>query len=167
LEEEVLDTTINGHDDDGDDDGADDGAENIDEPQGSNPINVDSKQSLVCHISCADVPKLEFCLASTEIILDLLKSLHGPVCKRSGCNRQLHFRKSFVGTCLVVNWCHACLATLVEGILTQDILFIILHVYHSISANNWAVHIIHKELSSFVGKQVVLIWLINLVNIET
>ena len=104
LEEEVLDTTINGHDDDGDDDGADDGAENIDEPQGSNPINVDSKQSLVCHISCADVPKLEFCLASTEIILDLLKSLHGPVCKRSGCNRQLHFRKSFVGTCLVVNW---------------------------------------------------------------
>ncbi len=36
LEEEVLDTTINGHDDDG----ADDGAENIDEPQGSNPINA-------------------------------------------------------------------------------------------------------------------------------
>lgn len=102
LEEEVLDTTINGHGDNGDD--GDDGAEIIDEPQGSNHGNVDNKDSLVQHISYIDVPKLEFCLASTSIVLDLLKRLHGPACKRSGCNRQLQFRKSFAGTCLVVNW---------------------------------------------------------------
>ena len=101
LEEEVIDTTINGHDDGN---GGDDATEIFDEPQGSNPVDVGSKKSLVHHIPYDDVPKLEFCLASTETLLDLLKQLHGPACKRSECNRQLQFRKSFVGTCLVVNW---------------------------------------------------------------
>ena len=62
LEEEVLGTTINGHDDNG----SDDVAECIDEPRESNLVNA--KQSSICHIPYVDVPKLEFCLASTEIV---------------------------------------------------------------------------------------------------
>ena len=83
LEEEVLDTTIEGHDDN--------------DPQ-------QSTDSLVWHIPYLDVPKLEFCIVTTTTILNLLEKLHGPVCKRSGCNCLVDFRKSFVGTCMVVNW---------------------------------------------------------------
>ncbi|XP_028417582.1 uncharacterized protein LOC114542029 [Dendronephthya gigantea] len=99
LEEEVLDTTINGHsDDDGDDDDGVTGGVDTETAQKSN------KESFVRHIPSIDVPKLELCLASTAIILELLEKLHGPVCTRSGCNRPLNFGNSFVGTCLVVNW---------------------------------------------------------------
>ncbi|XP_028418400.1 uncharacterized protein LOC114543733 [Dendronephthya gigantea] len=101
LEEEVLDTTINGHSDDDadDDDDCDDG-----DDDGTEKAPKNSKQSFVRHIPSTDVPKLELCLASTTIILELLKTLHGPVCTRVGCSRPLNFRNSFVGTCLVVNW---------------------------------------------------------------
>ncbi|XP_028411412.1 uncharacterized protein LOC114533974 [Dendronephthya gigantea] len=103
LEEEVLDTTINGHSDDDadDDDDCDDGD---DDDDGTEKAPKNSKQSFVRHIPSTDVPKLELCLASTTIILELLKTLHGPVCTRVGCSRPLNFRNSFVGTCLVVNW---------------------------------------------------------------
>ena len=80
-------------------------------PKKSNSGNVDSRESLVCCIPSIDVPKLELCLPSTAIVLELLERLHGPACKRSGCSCQLKFRKSFVETCLVVNWG----ATLVGG----------------------------------------------------
>ena len=92
LEEEVLDTTIEGHDDNDDADVHDDN-----DPQ-------QSTDGLVWHIPYLDVPKLEFCVVATTTILNLLEKLHGPVCKRSGCNRSVDFRKSFVGTCMVVNW---------------------------------------------------------------
>ena len=66
--------------------------------------HLQHQKSEVAYIKPADIPDLEFCLVSTDAILDLLIKLHGPVCKWTGCNCQLEFDSSFVGTCLVVHW---------------------------------------------------------------
>lgn len=98
LEEEIYNTQIDG------DDGDDDDAETASGETGGS----EHCKTGVVHIEPADISDLEFCLVSTDAILNLLIELHGPVCKRTGCNRQLEFSSSFVGTCLVVHWsCNA------------------------------------------------------------
>ena len=98
LEEEIYNTQIDGHD--GDDDDT--------ETASGETGDSEHCKSEVVRIQPADISDLEFCLVSTDTILNLLIELHGPVCKRTGCNRQLEFSSSFVGTCLVVHWsCNA------------------------------------------------------------
>ena len=97
LEEEAYNTQIEGHDDNGDGQG-----NNVDDNEDGS--NKGKSQSEVTGIEIVDICKLEFCLASTSAILNLLHKLHGPMCKRTECNREVDFESSFVGTCLVVHW---------------------------------------------------------------
>ena len=97
LEEEVYNTQIEGHDDNGDGQG-----NNVDDNEDGS--NKGKSQSEVTGIEIVDIPTLEFCLASTSAILNLLHKLHGPMCKRTECNRKVDFESSLVGTCLVVHW---------------------------------------------------------------
>ena len=97
LEEEVYDTLIAGHDGEGD-------ADDQGDSNQSNDGTSSERQSQIIRIVPAEIVKQEFCLVSTSIILDLLQTLHGPMCKRTGCDRVLDFEGSFVGTCLVVHW---------------------------------------------------------------
>ena len=46
----------------------------------------------------------EKCIVFTDTIMTLLKTLHGDICKRKDCGRELEYRKTYVGTCLVVSW---------------------------------------------------------------
>ncbi|CAB3985659.1 Hypothetical predicted protein, partial [Paramuricea clavata] len=94
LEEEVYDTQIEGHDDDGD----------VDDEEDGDSSDRGPCQSQVVRIAPVDIPTLEFCLVSTSAVMDLLHKLHGPMCKRRECNRELDFDNSFVGSCLVVHW---------------------------------------------------------------
>ena len=95
LEEEVYDTKIEGHD------ANIDGQGNIDDDDDS---KKGKSQSEVTRIKTVDILLLEFCLASTSAILNLLHKLHGPMCKRVECNQKVDFESSYVGMCLAVNW---------------------------------------------------------------
>jgi hypothetical protein len=88
LEEEVYDTQIEGHDDDGD----------VNDEEDCDSSDRGPCQSQVVRIAPVDVPALELCLASTSAVMDLLHKLHGPMCKRRECNRELDFESSFVGS---------------------------------------------------------------------
>ena len=44
------------------------------------------------------------CIVFTDSLMSLIKSLHGGVCKRDECGCVLNYRKTYVGTCLVVSW---------------------------------------------------------------
>ena len=89
LEEVVYDTQIEGEDDE-------DGGEQV------NSGNMN--KSGVKRISPEDVVKTEYCIASASMIMDVLTELHGSVCKRAGCGKQLEYKQRYLGTCLVVNW---------------------------------------------------------------
>ena len=48
--------------------------------------------------------EMEKCVVFTDRILELLKSLYGSNCSRHGCPKQWEFKKTYVGSCLVVTW---------------------------------------------------------------
>ena len=48
--------------------------------------------------------RMEKCIVFTHTLMSLITSLHGSVCKRQDCGRPLVYRKTYVGTCLVVSW---------------------------------------------------------------
>ena len=89
VEVEVHDVTIDGHDD-----------EQIDDDQ-EEPSQA-SRQAVV--VTSKDAFGMEKCIVFTEHIMSLLLQLHGKKCGRSGCERNYVYKKTYVGTCLVVSW---------------------------------------------------------------
>ena len=47
---------------------------------------------------------MEKCIVFTDTLMSLITSLHGSVCKRANCGHPLHYKKTYVDTCLVVSW---------------------------------------------------------------
>lgn len=86
IDIEVHDTIIGGHDD--------------------NPIAQDVEETSQEVITCTSRQAIEMekCIVFTEHIMSLLQQLHGDKCGRSGCGRNYDYRKTYVGTCLVVSW---------------------------------------------------------------
>ena len=89
VEVEVHDVTIDGHDD-----------QQIDDDQ-EEPRQA-SRQAVV--VTSKDAIGMEKCIVFTEHIMSLLLQLHGKRCCRSGCERNNVYKKTYVGTCLVVSW---------------------------------------------------------------
>ena len=92
IENEVYDTDIDGHDDVLEEETSDTACEHGD--------NRDHGIELV---TPANVVETEYCITSSTKIIGLLYCIHGHLCKRIGCDQQVQFQKTFVGTCLVVN----------------------------------------------------------------
>jgi hypothetical protein len=87
----VLNITINGHDGHEPDDGS-----------GSN--TAEKYISTVKDVTPQEAISMEKCIVYTDILMALIKSVHGSVCGRVDCGRPLTYRKTYVGTCLVVTW---------------------------------------------------------------
>ena len=58
----------------------------------------------VTRILPEDVVQTEYCIVSSSKVLELLYRLHGHICSRNECGRQLSYQQTYVSTCLVVNW---------------------------------------------------------------
>ena len=94
IQDDTLNVTIQGHD--GND------PENC--GGGTDSTTPSGYISTVEEISPDEAIKMEKCIVFTDTLLSLIKSLHGCVCKREECTRVLAYRKTYVGTCLVVSW---------------------------------------------------------------
>ena len=89
VEVEVHDVSIDGHDDS-------DGHDEQEEPsQADGKVAVEMSK---------DAIEMEKCIVFTEHIMSLLLPLHGKKCRRSGCERDYVYKKTYIGTCLVVSW---------------------------------------------------------------
>ena len=65
----------------------------------------DSTENIpVMTVTPEEAIQMEKCIVFTDTLMSLLKELHGRICKRPGCDRVLDYRKTYVGTCLVVSW---------------------------------------------------------------
>ena len=93
VEDELYNTVFDGHDEEtaGDDD------EGMLE-------GTQSSSSKVPEITPEEAIASEKCVVFTDIIMSLLKSVNGNICKRKDCGRLLEYRKTYAGTCLVVSW---------------------------------------------------------------
>ena len=100
MENEVLDTDIEGNEDP--------------EEEGDHSDLPDAVDHKVTKISPEDVTQTDFCKTSSGKIMALLHRLYGTHCKRAGCDQQLCYQCSYVDTCLVVTW-KCVLVTLGEG----------------------------------------------------
>ena len=85
VEDDVFDTTLYGSD------------EAHDVEEGQNEIYV-------THMAPQEAIGMEKCITFCFKILHLLQTIHGLVFKRNECERQLEYRQTFCGTCLVVLW---------------------------------------------------------------
>ena len=96
----VFNTTIHGHDgNEPDDDNEESGS---DERTGS--IKSTPYFSTVEEVTSDDAIRMEKCIMFSDTLMLLITSLHGSVCKHQDCGRPLVYRKTYVGTCLVVSW---------------------------------------------------------------
>ena len=91
IEDDVFNTSIYGHNDEV---LADDGTETSDSADNIPVMTVPPEEAI----------QMEKCIVFTDTLMSLLKELHGRICKRPGCDRVLDYRKTYVGTCLVVSW---------------------------------------------------------------
>ena len=96
ISDDTFNVTIHGHDGDETEDGNDEHGTDITAPSGY--------VSTIEEISPESAIKMEKCIVFTDSLMSLIKSLHGGVCKREECGRVLNYRKTYVGTCLVVSW---------------------------------------------------------------
>ena len=89
----MYNTVIDGHDE---------------EPAGDDGEGIlegaQSSSSKVPEMTPEEVIACEKCVVFTDIIMSLLNSVHGNICKRKDCGRLLEYRKMYAGTCLVVSW---------------------------------------------------------------
>ena len=84
VEDDVFDTTLAGSDE---------------------ACDVEERNEIdVTHMAPQDAIGMEKCITFCFKILRLLQTIHGLVCKRKECERQLEYRQTFCGTCLVVSW---------------------------------------------------------------
>ena len=60
--------------------------------------------STVEEITPQQAIQMEKCIFFTDTLMLLLKTFHGSACKRQACDRPLQYKKTFLGTCLVVSW---------------------------------------------------------------
>lgn len=88
-----MNTTIRGHDDLGD--------ENVGTQGGAIPSEY---ISTVEEITPESAIKMEKCIVFTDTLMSLITCINGSVCKRAECGRVLEYRKTYMGTCLVVSW---------------------------------------------------------------
>ena len=69
--------------------------------------DIPDTESIVEHkvkrISAEEAVQNEFCITSSSNLLELICQLHGSSCSRAGCEQELVYRDSYVGTFLV-NW---------------------------------------------------------------
>ncbi|CAB4006537.1 Hypothetical predicted protein [Paramuricea clavata] len=92
-ENDIFNITINGHD--GDE------IHQEHEDKGTAPHEYVSTVDVV---TPEEAIKMEKCIVFTDTLMLLITSLHGSVCKRANCGHPLHYKKTYVGTCLVVSW---------------------------------------------------------------
>ena len=89
----MYNTVIDGHDEEP---AGDDGEGMLEGAQ--------SSSSKVPEMTPEEAIASEKCVVFTDIIMSLLDSVHGYICKRKDCGRLLEYRKMYAGTCLVVSW---------------------------------------------------------------
>ena len=87
IEDEVFDTTIHGSD------------ETEDTEETNIAQEKDSK-----FVKPQKAIEMEKCIVFCDIIMSLLYTIYGLVCNRDGCGRELLYKKTFCGTCMVVSW---------------------------------------------------------------
>jgi hypothetical protein len=92
-ENDIFNITINGHD-----------GEEIDQEHEVKGIAPHEYVSTVDVVTPEEAIKMEKCIVFTDTLMSLITSLHGSVCKRANCGHPLHYKKTYVGTCLVVSW---------------------------------------------------------------
>ena len=78
-------------------------------PDGDGPETIpatdeDSAPQASVTIMAQEVVEMKKFITFCDKIMELLISLHGTMCKRKECGRQLIYNQSFVGTCFVVSW---------------------------------------------------------------
>ena len=88
-EDDIFNITIRGHD----------GDEHV--PRSTAPPEYVSTVDVV---TPQEAIKMEKCIVFTDTLMTLLTTLHGDACKRENCDRPLDYKKTYVGTCLVVSW---------------------------------------------------------------
>ena len=89
----MYNTVIDGHDEEP---AGDDGEGMLEGAQ--------SSSSKVPEMTPEEAITSEKCVVFTDIIMSLLDSVHGNICKRKDCGCLLEYRKMYAGTCLVVSW---------------------------------------------------------------
>jgi hypothetical protein len=87
VEDEVFDTTIPGSDES--------------EDTEDTPVAEEKEFKFVAP---QEAIRMEKCIAFCDVIMCLLHTIHGLLCKRDECGRELLYKKTFCGTCLVVSW---------------------------------------------------------------
>ena len=98
MDHEVFNITIGGHDE-----------EEPKDPDDEGSTYQQTRSSYkVQEVSPDDAIKSEKCIVFTDILMSLIKAVHGNICKRQRCLCVLEYHKTYVGTCLVVTWkCNA------------------------------------------------------------
>ena len=90
MVDDVLNTTINGHD-----------GETTEHDDGSSSSKYIRTME---EVTPQQAILMEKCIVFTDTLMSLLTALHGSACKRQDCGRPLQYSKFYVGTCLVVSW---------------------------------------------------------------
>lgn len=93
-DDDIFNITIHGND----------GDELEDETPNKDQDTVLPYVSTVETVTANEALKMEKCIVFTDTLMSLITSLHGSACKRPGCDRAVQYRKTYVGTCLVVSW---------------------------------------------------------------
>ena len=74
-----------------------------DGPETGPATDEDSAPQASATTMAQEVVQMKKCITFCDKIMELLISLHGTMCKRKECGRQLIYNQSFVGTCFVVS----------------------------------------------------------------
>lgn len=93
----MLNISIHGHE-------GDEPEDHQHDEHGSDSTTPSGYMSTVQEINPEEAITMEKCIVFTDTLMQLITSLHGSVCKRQGCGRVVDYRKTYVGTCLVVSW---------------------------------------------------------------
>ena len=89
IEEEVFNTLIYGHDEE-------DAENQMPEGDGNQETGSSNENLVAQKITPDKAIKMEKCIVFTDTLLLLLEELHGSVCKRPACDRDLEYSKTYV-----------------------------------------------------------------------
>ena len=90
----MFNTTIEGHDE----------IDPMDEDDDALTPGETESASKVWKVSPEEAIMGEKCIVFTHVLMSLLTDHYASICRREGCGRALQYRKTYVGTCLLVSW---------------------------------------------------------------